>query len=155
MTDDDDDDDDDILDTEDAPWLSMDGELSRCKVIDVYDCDTVTLLVVFGGKVYKKRTRLANIDSAEIRTRNLDEKKFGLDSKKWLSDKIMGKKLWVRCGDWDKYGRLLGELFEDKECLISINDEIVKNGYAYYYDGGKRKGFHQWYDTNQLEEQPV
>lgn len=30
---------------EDVPWLSFEGDFVKCKVIDVYDCDTITLVL--------------------------------------------------------------------------------------------------------------
>lgn len=138
---------DKILDSQNPNWLSLNGEYLKCKVIDIYDADTITIIIPFHNTPYKVKCRLTGIDSAEIRTKNQDEKKIAIEGKKWLINKILDKKIWIDCGDWDKYGRLLGKLFLEKNSLNSINDEIVQNGYAYEYNGKKKKTFKDWYNS--------
>ena len=133
----------DILDIEDAPELTFKNVFCKCKVVDVYDGDTITIIIAFEGNPYKIKCRLSGIDSAEIRTKNLDEKTAGLIAKQWLSDQILGKKIWIRCGDWDKYGRLLGEIFLE-ENTKSINDVLIERKLAYPYDGKKKRKFEEW-----------
>ena len=41
----------------------------------------------------------------------------------------------VECFDFDKYGRLLVEIFIDNE---SINNWLIEKGYAKKYGGGKK-----------------
>lgn len=135
--------------TTNVPWLTLDGINCECKVVDVYDADTVTLMLPLEGKLYMVKCRLFGIDSAEKRTKNLEEKKVSLEAAKWLSELIKGKVIWVKCGDWGKYGgRMLGTLYmtkEDMDADHSINNKIVKMGYAYVYNGKKKKKFEEWY----------
>ena len=44
--------------------------------------------------------------------------------------------VYVRCGDFDKYGRLLVEILCD-DCLV--NDWLIQNNYAFAYDGGTKQ----------------
>ncbi len=135
--------------TENVPWLTLDGISCQCKVVDVYDADTVTLVLPLDEKLYMVKCRLLGIDSAEKRTKNLDEKKVSLEAAQWLSDLIKNKVIWVKCGDWGKYGgRMLGNLYMTKDDLDvnnSINNMIVEKGYAYMYNGKKKKKFEEWY----------
>jgi endonuclease YncB( thermonuclease family) len=134
------------------PWFSLNGITCECKVISVYDADTVTIVLPFSDKFYKVKCRLYGIDSAEKRTKNKDEKKVALESTKWLSDLIKDKIIWVKCGKWGKYGgRMIGELFmskEDIELNVSINEMIIKKGYAYKYNGKKKIKFDKWFNIN-------
>jgi len=124
----------DILDQEDVPWLSLEGQHLRCYVKAVYDADTVTLVVPFDGKPYLKKCRLAGIDAPEIRTKDLEEKAAGYAARDWLRGEILGKKVWVDCGGWDKYGRLLGTIYRSRgEKINSLNDELVRLGMACVY----------------------
>jgi endonuclease YncB( thermonuclease family) len=134
----------DILDCEDAPELSFEDKFCLCKVVDVYDGDTITIVIAFENKPYKIKCRLSGVDSAEIRTKNLEEKTAGVNAKHWLSEKILNKKLWIKCGNWDKYGRLLGEIFTNKDDTVSINQELIDKKYAYQYDGKKKRKFDEW-----------
>ena len=133
-------------------WLSLEGLFCECKVISVYDADTVTIALYWNNQFYKVKCRLFGIDSAEKRTKNPDEKKVALNATKWIQNLILDKIIWVKCGKWGKYGgRMLGELYLDKNDFNtgnSINNLIVQNGFAYYYDGKKKKQFSEWYNQN-------
>jgi endonuclease YncB( thermonuclease family) len=135
--------------SDNTPWLTLSGTESPCKVVSVYDADTVTVALPFGGSCYQVKCRLKGIDAAEIRTKNEEEKKVGLDGKKFLANLILEKTVWIRCGDWGKYGgRMIGELFLTHKDMLegrSINEMVVKQGLAYYYDGKKKKAFEEWY----------
>ena len=49
--------------------------------------------------------------------------------------------VYIKCGEFDKYGRLLGTLFINKEDEKSINQLMIDEGYGYEYDGGTKKKF--------------
>ena len=93
--------------------------------------------------------RVAGVDTPEKRTRNLEEKKLGLDATKWLKDKLEGAidgddELSIRTelvGGVGKYGRLLGWLYIG-DSNLSLNEQMITEGYAWAYDGGtKQKDF--------------
>ena len=52
----------------------------RCKIVRVVDGDTVDVDIDlgFGVWLHKERVRLHGIDTPESRTRDLEEKKYGL-----------------------------------------------------------------------------
>ena len=47
--------------------------------------------------------------------------------------------IYIKCHDFDKYGRLLGEIFLNQSDTKSVNEMMVENGYGYAYHGGKKK----------------
>ena len=63
----------------------------RCEIIKIVDGDTVDVDIDLGFGVWMRgeRVRLYGIDTPESRTRDLEEKKYGLAAKefltKWLS----------------------------------------------------------------------
>ena len=75
------------------------------------------------------------------------EIKAAKESKKFLSDLVDQKVIWMKCGEWDKYGRLLGTVFIIKrKCLIcknkiNINQLMIQSGHAKSYDGGTKEVF--------------
>ncbi len=89
--------------------------------------------------------RVAGVDTPEKRTRDLEEKKLGLDATKWLKDKLEGAidgddELSIRTelvGGVGKYGRLLGWLYIGDSDL-SLNEQMITEGYAHAYDGGTK-----------------
>ena len=63
----------------------------RCKIVKVIDGDTVDVDIDlgFGVWLHKERIRLYGIDTPESRTRDLEEKKYGLLSKKFLQEHLI------------------------------------------------------------------
>ena len=60
----------------------------KCKIVRVVDGDTVDVDIDlgFGMWMHKERVRLYGIDTPESRTRDLEEKKFGLFAKKYVEE---------------------------------------------------------------------
>lgn len=115
-----------------------------CKCISVYDGDTITVAFKpFGEKIYRYNIRLLGIDTPEIRTKNLSEKAMGIKVRDILRKKILNKIISLKCGKFDKYGRLLGEVYindtNSKNNNKSINQWLIDEGMAYVYDGGTKR----------------
>ena len=118
----------------------------------VLDGDTIDVTIDLGFDLYKKeRVRIAGVDTAEKRTRNLEEKELGIDATNWLKDKIKDtldgdNELTIRTelvGGVGKYGRLLGWLYVGDD-VLSLNEQMIEEGYAWTYDGGtKQKDFEE------------
>ena len=127
----------------------MEKYVYRGKLERVVDGDTIDALIDVGFDIWlKKRVRFSAIDTWESRTRNLDEKEKGLLAKartKELLEVVSSKPGFFRIKSHGlgKYGRLLGEIYiRDKDGVdICINEQLIKEGHAYTYDGGKKKVF--------------
>lgn len=135
--------------TEKVPMLSLKDTFYLAKCVKCYDGDTVHLVIRFRGVLTKFACRLLNIDCAEIRSRNKNEKEHAEKSKKYIEEQILGKQVLVQCGNFGKFGRLLVTLFpvgtEHFTFENSINQKLINNCLAYYYDGKKRKKFDEWF----------
>ena len=121
------------------------------EIVKVLDGDTLDVLIDLGFDLFKKeRVRIAGVDTPEKRTRDLEEKALGIDATNWLKKKLEdtiagdGDELTIRTelvGGTGKYGRLLGWLYINED-LISLNEQMITEGYAWAYDGGtKQKDF--------------
>jgi len=106
----------------------------RVENIKVIDGDTVQVDIDLGFDVWLKnqRIRIHNIDSPEIRTKDLDEKVFGLAAKKRLEellsiedDVILRSVRDVR----GKYGRIIGD-FIIYDLSGTCADALCTEGYA-------------------------
>ena len=125
----------------------------------IVDGDTIDVTLDLGFSICKsERIRVAGIDSPEKRTRNLEEKELGIHASEWLESQLEGalsgeEDLVIRTeleGGMGKYGRLLGWLYvgyptscqTDCKCechkQVSLNEKMVKEGYAWEYDGGTK-----------------
>ena len=111
-------------------------------VLKVVDGDTIDASIDLGFDIsLSKRIRLAGIDTPESRTRDLEEKALGLESKEWLKKALEGAKDIIikteKPDSTEKYGRIIGHLFiNDQE--NSLNNKMIAEGYALEYEGGKK-----------------
>jgi endonuclease YncB( thermonuclease family) len=85
------------------------------------------------------KCRLLGIDGAELRTRDLDEKRIAELGRDFVKETILGKVIKVQCGHWDKYGRLLVVIYHNTKSKKSLNDILIEKKFAYSYDGKKKK----------------
>ena len=110
----------------------------------VVDGDTIDVTIDLGFDLYKKeRVRIAGVDTPEKRTRDKEEKALGIDATNWLKEKLTetiqgDDELTIRTelvGGTGKYGRLLGWLYINED-TVSLNEQMITEGYAHAYDGG-------------------
>jgi len=127
----------------------------------VVDGDTIDVTIDLGFDVCtKQRVRLLGIDTPESRTRDLEEKKFGLLSKKklkeWCLKAVESEKddieIQLRCPEADsrgKFGRILAEVWvsEDGE-WTNVNKWLCDNGFAVPYTGQNKADVEALHMTN-------
>ena len=139
----------------------------QAKVVKVIDGDTVRADIMLENHktdlgfnmtkeeriIYKNQTiRFYGINAPESRTRDLEEKKKGLEAKARVIEFIESCGGWIQVYSREKgkYGRVLGVLFRP-ECQDyslaeentlhykqSLNYLLIKEGFATEYYGGKR-----------------
>ena len=123
----------------------------KIKSIDrVVDGDTVDVTIDLGFDIlHKTRVRLYGLNAPESRTRDLEEKKKGLAAKKRLEE-LLGavysrsgeeQPLVLKTKEKGKYGRYLGVVYRkrsDDPLLFNINKQLITEGHAVEYFGGKR-----------------
>jgi len=118
----------------------------KLEVTRVYDGDTVNGIVDLGFNLKMAiKIRLADINTPEIRTKDLEEKQRGYAARDFLRDFLEKYKdgLMVRTKEKGKYGRWIGEL------LLSVDDfghdeELVK-----YENNARIWGF-DYIDINEI-----
>lgn len=118
--------------TSSVAFFSLKGHKCRAKVVHVYDGDTIHTVFMFLGKVFKWHTRIAHVDTPELRTKNVEEKKMGYETRDKLRELIDGKMVDIVCLDFDKYGRVLAEITYNG---LRIDEWLIQNGYAKPYEG--------------------
>jgi micrococcal nuclease len=95
----------------------------------IVDGDTIDVDIDLGFDVYiYKRVRLAGIDTPESRTKDLHEKKLGLEAKEWLKHCLENAQniriQTVKPDSTEKYGRILGWLYIGDN-TVSINETMI------------------------------
>ena len=107
------------------------------RVYKVYDGDTISVIFKFNEEFIKYSCRIVGIDTPELRTKNTEEKKLGIIARDYLRELVLEKIIKIKVLDFDKYGRLLINLYtpdDDKD----ISNMMITGGYAKPYDGGKK-----------------
>lgn len=123
-----------------------------CRVVKIHDGDTFTIILPVFNSFYRLSVRLVNIDTCEIKSENpncrmiannarkrlfeLVTKQTHDDSDKFLSDNV--HLVYIKCKDFDKYGRLLGDIYKTSEDDESFSEILMKEKLAYFYDGKKK-----------------
>ena len=109
----------------------------QCRILRVIDGDTVDIDIDlgFGVWMHRERVRLYGIDTPESRTRDLEEKKFGLLAKAYVRDHLpvgsIQTLITIKDGK-GKFGRILGKIKVDNEIL---NEKMIKEYQAVEYNG--------------------
>ena len=147
-----------------TPKFSLDGKIYLAKCVKCYDADTIHAVIKFHDTYTRFCCRLLGIDTAEIRSRDPEEKIYARGSRDYLRDLILDKFIIIKCGNFDKYGRLLIHLYtttQQKETdqtpeiemekltwETSVNQKLVTDGHAYQYGGGTKRKFKDWVPSN-------
>lgn len=112
------------------------GKSVSAKVVDVYDGDTITIIIY--DKEYKKfKFRMFGYDAPEMKPSTLLHNrdnyiKCANISKNYLTQLILNNIVTIKFNEkcTDKYGRLLGTVYYKG---ININDKMVNDGKALPY----------------------
>ena len=95
----------------------------------------------------KQRIRLYGIDTPESRTRDLEEKKYGLAAKAYLTgmlDDEAGITLKTHKDKEGKFGRILGELWRTTNYANqSINEYMIEKHHAVRYMGQSKESIEE------------
>jgi len=128
------------------------------KVTRIVDGDTVDVDIDLGfGMTYKKqRVRMMGIDTPESRTRDLEEKFYGKQSKAHLETILAEGDIQLQSHDKGKFGRILGELFVGSS-TYSVNQQMIDEYHAVPYFGQSKEDTELGHQMNKaaLNEQGI
>jgi micrococcal nuclease len=91
---------------------------------------------------------MLGIDTPESRTRDLEEKAYGLLAKDWLYEHIKGEEIIVQTvvdNEKGKFGRILGTVLVDG---VDINAKMITEGHATAYHGQSKDDIEQAHLNN-------
>jgi endonuclease YncB( thermonuclease family) len=126
----------------DTEMFSLEGQYKLCKVVDVYDGDTIKVVFELNGSFYRWIVRMLGYNSPEMRVSINNPardtiKQLAIESRDFLKSIIQNddQLVYIKCGGFDKYGRLLGTIYVNKEDKVSINQLMIDNHKGVIYDG--------------------
>lgn len=129
------------------PFFSLNGRIDTCRVVHVYDGDTIHIVIFIKNRPYKLRCRLLDLDTAEIRGSNPDEKEFAYKTRDYLTNLIFNQVIYVQFGEFDNFGRVLAHVYLRRQDIgtdKTLSNHLIQSGYGYYYDGKNKKAFCDW-----------
>ena len=119
----------------------------KCTILRVVDGDTVDVDIDLGFGVWlrKERVRIHGIDTPESRTRDLEEKKYGLAAKQFVKDILLvgsQQRLITEKDKTGKFGRILGKFLvhdvkEDRE--MHLGQIMIREHHAVKYSGQSKE----------------
>ena len=121
-----------------------------CRVVDVYDGDTCTIIFDFKGEIIKYKVRCMGYDSPEmkpsLKNENREEEKAKAKEAKAYFQELVNFNnnglTFIHIHEFDKYGRLLGTFYKDSSFSgDSINTIMINSGHGYSYFGGTKEKF--------------
>jgi len=119
----------------------------QCKIVKIIDGDTVDVDIDLGFGVWlkKQRIRLYGIDTPESRTRDLEEKKYGLVAKEFVEAHLpVGetRTLTTIKDKTGKYGRILGKFkaFDSyTDAWVNLNQWMIIKHLGVEYKGQSKE----------------
>ena len=135
-----------------TPELSINGLKTYGRLIDVYDGDTVKVILPTFGSYYKFTIRLNDIDTCEIKSKDKVLQNNGIKARDRLFELVTNIKVitkndikktlesdvylvWVDCCNKDKYGRVLANIYKDNDTTKSFSEILLEEKLAYKYEG--------------------
>tara|TARA_Y100001968_G_scaffold311053_1_gene332664 strand:- start:2 stop:394 length:393 start_codon:yes stop_codon:yes gene_type:complete len=115
----------------------------HCVITRIIDGDTIDVDIDLGFDcwLHRQRIRLYGIDTPESRTRDLEEKKYGLAAKAFVEKFIpLGSTALLNTKEKGKYGRYLGDFKVKNQWLCT---ELLKHRHAVRYEGQSKKAIKQ------------
>jgi len=130
----------------------------------IVDGDTIDVTLDLGFDVCtRQRVRLLGIDTPESRTRDLEEKKYGLLAKRklkeWCLKAVASEKddieIQLRCPEKDsrgKFGRILAEVWVSEDGQwTNVNKWLCDNAFAVPYSAQNKKEVEDLHIQNRMK----
>ena len=122
----------------------------KCNLVKVVDGDTIDVDIDLGFGVWmqNQRIRMYGIDTPESRTRDLEEKKYGLMAKQFVLDHLpigSTQTLRTRKDGVGKYGRILGEFVVGD---TTVNQMLIDTHNAVAYFGQSKEDIEEAHIVN-------
>jgi endonuclease YncB( thermonuclease family) len=134
-----------------SPQWTLSGLDTLARVVSIYDGDTLMAVVPCAGGFFRFSVRLDGIDTCEMNSAAAANRNIARLARDRLGQMITNTDFgWddvlerdvclvrLKCGGFDKYGRLLASVFSAGTQKKSYNDVLVEERLAYVYNGGTK-----------------
>lgn len=132
-----------------TPTYTLAGVRTRCKVLRVYDGDTLYVAIQIHGSVWKYKVRMLGYDSPEMKPLLSAPNRAGEivaahAAKHYLEQLLARKTVEAEFHGYCKFGRPLVNLYARRPGWICpppfelVNKQMVESGHGVPYTGGKK-----------------
>ena len=129
------------IDPKTVPKVPFQDKIIFARIEEIYDGDTVKIIVLFRDIPVKFSLRIRGIDTPEIKNeegRLPEEHTAAVKVRDYIRSFFPKNIAKICIRDWDKYGgRVLGELF--LETGENVAEILIHGGWARPYHGEKKK----------------
>lgn len=131
------------LDPKTVPKVPFQDKIIHARIEEIYDGDTVKIIVLFGDLPVKLSLRILGVDTPEIKNgegRLPEEHSAAIKVRDYMRSLFPKNIAKICIRDWDKYGgRVLGELF--LETGENVSEILIHGKWARPYRGEKKKAW--------------
>ena len=107
-------------------YMTFNGDEFTAKIVYIYDGDTMHVVFNALGDYYRWNCRVMGVDTPEIRTKNLKEKEMGYKVRDILKNYFLNQIVKIKCYKFDKYGRLLIDVFLPENVPNEKNSAMLR-----------------------------
>jgi endonuclease YncB( thermonuclease family) len=129
------------LDPNVVPKVPMQNEIIDARIEEIYDGDTVKIIVLFGDVPFRISLRILGVDAPEIKHgagRLPQEHEAAVKVREYLNSLFPKNIAKVKFTEWDKYGgRILGHLYTSEG--EDVSELLISGGWARVYQGEKKR----------------
>lgn len=138
-----------------TPYFSLNNTQTYARLVDIHDGDTITVIIPIFNHPFKFHLRLSGIDTCEINSKQPELKLKALQArnrllqlatnniinsytnKKEIIQELDNKVylLWIECLDFDKYGRVLANVYTSQDKQSCLSTILLDEHLAYPYQG--------------------
>lgn len=134
-----------------TPEFTLRGFNTTGRLVDIIDGDSMSIILPVLNNFYKYQIRLSGIDTCEMRSKNEKCRNLAIRARDSLLELVTGNHIYsqtrheiqeildkkvvvvfLECLDFDKYGRLLANVFFDN---TNLSEYLLKHKLAYHYTG--------------------
>lgn len=131
------------IDIKMVPKVPLQNQFTLARIEEVYDGDTVKIIVLLADTPLRFSLRILGIDTPELKHgegRLPQEHLASVKVRDYVKSLFPTNIAQVRIHDWDKYGgRVLGDLFLPTG--ENVSEILIKGGWARPYHGEKKKSW--------------
>ena len=131
------------IDIKTVPKVPLQNQFTLARIEEVYDGDTVKIIVLLSDTPLRFSLRILGIDTPELKHgegRLPEEHLAAVKVRDYVKSLFPTNIAKIRIHDWDKYGgRVLGDLFLPTG--ENVSEILIKCGWARPYHGEKKRSW--------------